>query len=72
MDLIMTGVSASERIRHENLVSACRDLIMDKTQIGGPAIRVTEVLQHYSRIFGSSSFLQILLTNVMHYCIAVV
>lgn len=42
MDLIMTGISASERMKRENLVSATRNLIMDKMQIGG-SIRVPEV-----------------------------
>ncbi|KAK8959188.1 hypothetical protein KSP40_PGU021732 [Platanthera guangdongensis] len=45
MDLIMTGISASERIRRENLVSATRNLIMDRMQIGGSATRVAELLE---------------------------
>ena len=43
MDLIMTGISASERIRRENLVTATRNLIMDKLKIGGPSTRLAEV-----------------------------
>nr|CAD1823702.1 unnamed protein product [Ananas comosus var. bracteatus] len=35
MDLIMTGISASERMRRENLVAATRNLIMEKMQLGG-------------------------------------
>lgn len=43
MDLIMTGISASERSRRENLLAATRNLIMDKMQIGGPSTRLQEV-----------------------------
>jgi len=43
MDLIMTGISTSERIRRVNLVTATRNLIMDKLQIGGPSTRLAEV-----------------------------
>lgn len=43
MDLITTGVSASERIRRENLVSATRNIIMEKMQLGGPSTRLLEV-----------------------------
>lgn len=43
MDLITTGVSASERMRRENLVSATRSLIMDKLSIGGSSARLMEV-----------------------------
>ncbi|KAJ3695650.1 hypothetical protein LUZ60_001027 [Juncus effusus] len=45
MDLIMTGISASERMRRENLVSAARNLIMDKLQAGGPSARLLELLE---------------------------
>jgi DNA replication licensing factor MCM4 len=43
MDLIMTGISASERQRRENLVAATRNLIMEKMQLGGPSMRMIEV-----------------------------
>ncbi|KAL7002657.1 DNA replication licensing factor, mcm4 component [Sarracenia purpurea var. burkii] len=43
MDLITTGVSASERMRRENLISATRNIIMEKMQIGGPSARLLEV-----------------------------
>lgn len=43
MDLITTGVSASERMRRENVLTATRNLIMEKLQIGGPSIRILEV-----------------------------
>ncbi|KAK9287112.1 hypothetical protein L1049_015523 [Liquidambar formosana] len=36
MDLITTGVSASERMRRENLMTATRNIIMEKMQLGGP------------------------------------
>ncbi|KAF4369594.1 hypothetical protein G4B88_021399 [Cannabis sativa] len=42
MDLITTGVSASERMRRENLLSATRNLIMEKMQLGGPSMRLLE------------------------------
>lgn len=45
MDLIMTGISASERIRRENLVSATRNFIMDRMQIGGSTTRVAQLLE---------------------------
>ncbi|RLN22648.1 DNA replication licensing factor MCM4 [Panicum miliaceum] len=45
MDLIMTGISASERQRRENLVAATRNLIMEKMQLGGPSMRMTELLE---------------------------
>lgn len=43
MDLITTGVSASERMRRESLVSLTRSIIMEKMQLGGPSIRQLEV-----------------------------
>ncbi|KAL6514539.1 DNA replication licensing factor, mcm4 component [Orobanche gracilis] len=45
MDLINTGVFASERMRRENLVSNTRNLIMEKMQLGGPSIRLLELLE---------------------------
>nr|CAB3473261.1 unnamed protein product [Digitaria exilis] len=45
MDLIMTGISASERQRRENLVAATRNLIMEKMQLGGPSMRMSELLE---------------------------
>ncbi|KAK8522142.1 hypothetical protein V6N13_115117 [Hibiscus sabdariffa] len=44
MDLITTGVSASERMRRESMLSAARNIIMDKLQLGGPSIRLLELL----------------------------
>ncbi|XWS40080.1 hypothetical protein CRYUN_Cryun18bG0109600 [Craigia yunnanensis] len=38
MDLITTGVSASERMRRENVLSATRNIIMEKIQLGGPSL----------------------------------
>lgn len=43
MDLITTGVSSSERMRRENVLSATRNLIMEKMQLGGPSMRMLEV-----------------------------
>ena len=43
MDLITTGVSASERMRRENVLSAIRSIIMEKMQLGGPSMRLLEV-----------------------------
>lgn len=45
MDLITTGVSSSERMRRENLVSAARSLIMEKLEIGGSSVRLLEVCE---------------------------
>ena len=47
MDLITTGVSASERMRRESLLSATRNLIMEKMQIGGPSMRLLEVYMFF-------------------------
>ncbi|XP_078160102.1 minichromosome maintenance (MCM2/3/5) family protein [Carex rostrata] len=45
MDLIMTGISASERTRRENLLAATRNLVMEKLLTGGPSSRVVELLE---------------------------
>ncbi|KAG8643958.1 DNA replication licensing factor MCM4 isoform X2 [Manihot esculenta] len=49
MDLITTGVSASERMRRENLVSATRNIIMEKLQLGGPSMRLLELLDELKK-----------------------
>ncbi|KAG6401405.1 hypothetical protein SASPL_138261 [Salvia splendens] len=49
MDLITTGVSASERMRRENLVSATRSLILDKLTIGGSSARLMELLEELKK-----------------------
>ncbi|KAL9296381.1 hypothetical protein ACSQ67_022277 [Phaseolus vulgaris] len=49
MDLITTGVSASERIRRESLLQATRNLIMEKMQIGGPSMRLIELLEELKK-----------------------
>ncbi|CAA0826578.1 DNA replication licensing factor MCM4 [Striga hermonthica] len=49
MDLITTGVSASERMRRENLVSNTRSIIMEKMQLGGPSIRLLELLEELKK-----------------------
>ncbi|KAG1368110.1 DNA helicase [Cocos nucifera] len=45
MDLIMTGISASERMRRENLVAATRSLVMEKMKLGGPSTRLIDLLE---------------------------
>ncbi|KAI3754135.1 hypothetical protein L1987_53913 [Smallanthus sonchifolius] len=49
MDLITTGVSASERMRRDNLVGLTRNIIMDKLQLGGPSIRMLELLEELKK-----------------------
>ncbi|XP_030944399.1 DNA replication licensing factor MCM4 [Quercus lobata] len=49
MDLITTGVSASERMRRENVLSAIRSIIMEKMQLGGPSMRLLELLEELKK-----------------------
>ncbi|GAB2225111.1 hypothetical protein Droror1_Dr00005898 [Drosera rotundifolia] len=49
MDLINTGISTSELTRREHLVSATRNVILEKTQLGGPAIRILELLEELKK-----------------------
>ncbi|KAG4973782.1 hypothetical protein JHK87_030603 [Glycine soja] len=49
MDLITTGVSASERMRRESLQQATRNIIMEKMQIGGPSMRLLELLEELKK-----------------------
>ncbi|XP_073285265.1 DNA replication licensing factor MCM4-like [Primulina huaijiensis] len=49
MDLITTGVSASERMRRENLASTTRSIIMEKLQLGGPSTRMLELLEELKK-----------------------
>ncbi|KAK9942685.1 hypothetical protein M0R45_008338 [Rubus argutus] len=49
MDLINTGISASERMRRENLVSSARNVIMEKMQLGGPSMRLLELLEELKK-----------------------
>ncbi|KAK6121483.1 hypothetical protein DH2020_044774 [Rehmannia glutinosa] len=49
MDLITTGVSASERMRRENMASTTRSIIMEKMQLGGPSIRLLELLEELKK-----------------------
>ncbi|XP_021286254.1 DNA replication licensing factor MCM4 [Herrania umbratica] len=49
MDLITTGVSASERMRRENVLSATRNIIMEKVQLGGPSVRLLELLDELKK-----------------------
>ncbi|KAK4835428.1 hypothetical protein QYF36_009585 [Acer negundo] len=50
MDLINTGVSASERMRRENLVSSARNIIMEKMKLGGPSMRLLELLEELKKL----------------------
>ncbi|KAK6143441.1 hypothetical protein DH2020_023789 [Rehmannia glutinosa] len=52
MDLITTGVSASERMRRENLASTTRSIIMEKMQLGGPSIRLLELRHALATLSG--------------------
>ncbi|KAJ6716826.1 DNA REPLICATION LICENSING FACTOR MCM FAMILY MEMBER [Salix koriyanagi] len=56
MDLITTGVSASERMRRENLASAARNLITEKMQLEGPSRRLPELLDELKK---QSSFAEV-------------
>ncbi|KAG4967030.1 hypothetical protein AAZX31_12G037500 [Glycine max] len=49
MDLITTGVSASERMRRESLQQATRNIIMEKMQIGGQSMRLLELLEELKK-----------------------
>uniref|UniRef100_A0A2N9GXC5 DNA replication licensing factor MCM4 n=1 Tax=Fagus sylvatica TaxID=28930 RepID=A0A2N9GXC5_FAGSY len=49
MDLITTGVSASERMRRESVLSAIRSIIMEKMQLGGPSMRLLELLEELKK-----------------------
>lgn len=51
MDLITTGVSASERMRRESLIQDTRNMIMEKMQIGGRSMRLLEVLPFFLKPF---------------------
>ncbi|CAA7402877.1 unnamed protein product [Spirodela intermedia] len=49
MDLITTGVSASERIRRENILTAVRNHVLEKMQIGGPSAHLMELLEELKK-----------------------
>ncbi|PKI59468.1 hypothetical protein CRG98_020099 [Punica granatum] len=49
MDLITTGVSASERMRRDMIASATRAIIMEKMQLGGPSMRLMELLDELKK-----------------------
>ncbi|KAM7263354.1 hypothetical protein ACFE04_001037 [Oxalis oulophora] len=53
MDLITTGVSASERMRRENLASSTRNIIMEKLQLGGPSMRLMEIMEELKKQTGT-------------------
>ncbi|XP_019448467.1 PREDICTED: DNA replication licensing factor MCM4-like [Lupinus angustifolius] len=49
MDLITTGVSSSERMRRESLLQSIRNIVMEKMQIGGPSMRLLELLEELKK-----------------------
>ncbi|KAK4804426.1 hypothetical protein SAY86_004243 [Trapa natans] len=49
MDLITTGVSASERMRRDTVASTTRGIIMEKMQLGGPSMRLLELLEELKK-----------------------
>ncbi|KAJ4966046.1 hypothetical protein NE237_017895 [Protea cynaroides] len=49
MDLITTGISASERMKRQNLLLATRNIIMEKMEIGGPSTRLLELLEELKK-----------------------
>ena len=61
MDLITTGISASERLRREQVLSATRNVIMDKMQLRGAAVRMLEVTNNG---LGSRNVFVYIITNV--------
>lgn len=63
MDLITTGVSASERMRRENVLSAIRSIIMEKMQLGGPSMRLLEVCKIIIFNFFLFNFICYITTN---------
>ncbi|GMN55747.1 hypothetical protein TIFTF001_024865 [Ficus carica] len=56
MDLITTGISASERMRRESLLTATRNMIMEKMQLGGPSMRLLELLEELKKQSSGSGF----------------
>lgn len=56
MDLITTGISASERMRREQLLTATRNLIMEKMQLGGPSVRTLELLEELKKQSSGGEF----------------
>lgn len=66
MDLITTGISASERLRREQVLSATRNVIMDKMQLGGAAVRMLEVKDNG---LGSRNMVYLITEFDVHYLI---
>ncbi|KAH7426637.1 hypothetical protein KP509_10G009500 [Ceratopteris richardii] len=62
MDLITTGVSASERTRRASLVMAVRNLISEKMQAGGSTMRLMQLLEELRKESSSELSLQDLRT----------
>ncbi|CAA7023158.1 unnamed protein product [Microthlaspi erraticum] len=53
MDLINTGVSASERMRRDIFVSSIRDISLEKLQIGGSSMRLSDLLEELKKHGGN-------------------
>jgi DNA replication licensing factor MCM4 len=53
MDLINTGVSASERMRRDTFASSIRDIALEKMQIGGSSMRLSELLEELKKHGGN-------------------
>eukprot|EP00850_Spirogloea_muscicola_P009090 SM000050S17015 [mRNA] locus=s50:406082:412127:+ [translate_table: standard] len=54
MDLITTGVSASERTRRTLITAALLDLVHEKLQAGGPGMRVIQIWEEMRKQASSS------------------
>ncbi|CAH2051639.1 unnamed protein product [Thlaspi arvense] len=53
MDLINTGVSASERMRRDIFVSTIRDISLEKLQIGGSSMRLSDLMEELKKHGGN-------------------
>jgi DNA replication licensing factor MCM4 len=65
MDLINTGVSASERMRRDTFASSIRDIALEKMQIGGSSMRLSELLEELKK-HGGNINTEIHLHDVSH------
>eukprot|EP00250_Pteridium_aquilinum_P010421 c19376_g1_i1 orf=124-2694(-) len=62
MDLITTGVSASERTRRASLVAAVRNLVSEKMQAGGSTMKLMQLLEELRKDSSAELSLQDLRT----------
>ncbi|XP_078431989.1 minichromosome maintenance (MCM2/3/5) family protein [Wolffia australiana] len=63
MDLITTGISASERIRREQVLTAARNHVLEKMQLGGPSIYLTDMLDELRK---QASSVELHLNDLRH------